>query len=777
MGRLRFAIAALLSLALSTYSAADAVTFVSGEMLWAQQPYSPVHVPASRHTRPDAVDGWESVDLRDIAHTVAPAGASYAWYRFVFDLDAPRSLVYALRMDRVGRISAIYLNGALIHDQGRHARFFHVRPFVSRFVEVAPSILLAGRNELVIEQMFEAGTQPGMAGLMFGPEATIRSGYDRYRFLTAGIRSVLNIAALVFGLLMLQIWLARRSEKAIGVFGVLCVLSSVRAELYFSESPWIAWPFFDWFFFSVNAVTPLLLALFSMFFSGQRRPAYLSIAIIVALSLPAVAVIALLTGHMGLVRLAGYPIIIATSIPAIWLMLDEANRRSSYTLWALGISLCFTAVAAIHDYFLSRGMMPIKDVYWLTYALPMVFLSYGAHLIGHLVRATNQVEELNLSLEERVLDRTRKLEAANMAKTRFLASASHDLRQPIHTVSLLVGLLRDKVSEPALRALVDRISRAVAAMEDLLKGLLDISRLDARAVEPEFHAVSIESIFQSLRIHLEPEAESRGLALRVRYSPAIVSTDPVIFERVLRNLVANALKYTREGGVVVGVRRAGIGMLRVVVCDTGIGIPLDKQEDIFQEFYQINNVQRDRSKGLGLGLSIVRRSVDLLKHRVALSSVPGKGSCFSILLPGLSHHQHAPEASHMPSSAVFSLTGIHVALVEDEDTVRDSMEQVLHHFGATVVSAPCFQSLLSALAEQNVVPDLLISDFRLENETGLAVIGAAKAQYGATLPCLLVTGDTAPDDVEDIRRAKVPVLFKPFGAAELQSALKSLLRA
>ncbi|MCH8542259.1 MAG: hybrid sensor histidine kinase/response regulator [Alcanivorax sp.] len=775
MDRRRLGFAALLWLCLTSWGMASPVTLINGEMAWADQPYSAQHSTAQQSTAQPSGVAWQAVTLRDIAGSFPPEGASYAWYRFEFDIQTPRSVVYALRMDRLGRISAIYLNGALVYDQGNHARYFHVRHFVSRFVEIAPSLVEAGRNELVIEQIFEPGTQPGMAGLVFGPAADVRPGYNQYRFLTAGIRSALNVAALVFGLLMLQIWLARRSEKAIGVFGLLCVLSSVRTELYFSEYAWIALPFFDWFFFSVNAVTPLLLALFSMLFSGQQRAAYLAIVILVALFLPAVAAISLLTGHMDLVRLVGYPIIIATSVPAIWLMLDEANRRGSYTLWALGISLGFTVIAAIHDYLLSRGMMPVRDVYWLGYALPMVFLSYGAHLIGHLVRATNQVEELNLSLEKRVQDRTRKLEAANTAKTRFLASASHDLRQPIHTVSLLVGLLRDKASEPALLILVDRISRAVAAMEDLLKGLLDISRLDAGAVEPEFHAVRIESIFQSLRAHLEPEAESRGLTLRIRPSPAIVSTDPVIFERVLRNLVANALKYTREGGVVVGVRRAGKGMLRVVVCDTGIGIPADKQEEIFQEFYQIDNIQRDRNKGLGLGLSIVQRSVDLLNHRMTLSSLSGRGSCFSITLPGLSHQKTSERDAPQPSIA-FDLSGMFVALVEDEDAVRESMEQVLGRFGATVVAAPGFQSLLAALGEADVVPDLLISDFRLENENGLAVISAIKARYGATLPCLLVTGDTAPEDVEDIRRANVPVLFKPFGTAELQSALETLLR-
>ncbi|MBZ2188985.1 hybrid sensor histidine kinase/response regulator [Alcanivorax sp. JB21] len=764
MGRWGLGIAALLWLCVSPLSMANTVALANGEMTWADQPYAP-----------HATNVWQSVTLRDIGRTFPPDGAQYAWYRFEFDIQDPGALVYALRMDRIGRISAIYLNDALIYDQGSHARYFHVRHFVSRFVEVPPALVLAGRNALLIEQVFEPGTKPGMAGLVFGPAADVRPGYGRYVFLTSGIRAALNVAAMVFGLLMLQIWLARRSEKAIGVFGLLCVLSSMRTELYFSEYALIARPFFDWFFFSVNAVTPLLLALFSMLFSGRHRATYLAVTVGVALFLPTVAAVSLLTGYMDYVRLAGYPIIIAASVPAIWLMLDEARRRSSYTLWALGLSLAFTVIAAVHDYLLSRGMMPIKDVYWLAYALPMVFLSYGAHLIGHLVRATNQVEELNLSLEKRVQDRTRKLEAANMAKTRFLASASHDLRQPIHTVSLLVGLLRDKASEPALLDLVGRIRRAVAAMEDLLKGLLDISRLDAGAVEPEFHAVRIESVFQSLRVHLEPEAESRGLELRIRHSPAIVSTDPVIFERVLRNLVANALKYTRKGGVVVGVRRAGQGFLRVAVCDTGIGIPADKQEEIFQEFYQIDNVQRDRSKGLGLGLSIVQRSVDLLGHRVTLSSRPGKGSCFSIILPGLSHQNTRETDSWLPDK-VFSLSGMRVALVEDEAAVRESMAQVLHHFGAEVVAAPGLQALQAALEEARVVPDLLISDFRLEKDNGLAVIRAAKARYDNALPCLLVTGDTAPEDVEDIRRANVPVLFKPFGATELRAALEALLR-
>lgn len=737
-----------------------------GEVAWSNERLSPEATQVS----------WQALASLSLNHPLPEYDAGYAWYRFRFALAASPEAMYALRINRMGPVGRIYLNGALLHATDNPHTFFHVRGLVPLQLVVPPSLLQPGQNELLIEKVLGRDVRLAMSDVLIGPASSLAQTYARYHFLTHELRDLLNIAALVFGLLMLQVWFNRRSEVAIGLFGVLCVLNSVRVALYFSEGTWIASAFFDWFFFAVNAVTPLLLGLFAMHFSGSHHRPYRRLIFSVAVLLPTLAALAVPLGFMPWVRLLCYPIIIGACVPAAAMLLRAARSLGGRAVWMLAISLGLTVIAAVHDYFLSQGVMPVYDTYWLMFTLPAMFMSFGAYLLGRLVKAAGELEKLNLTLEERVAARTSELELASAAKTRFLASASHDLRQPTHTISLLVGLLRMKVTEPALQALIGRIDDAVSSMEYLLKGLLDLSRLDAAVITPDIYQVRLDDIFQSIGAHLQPEAEARGIRLRFRASGALASTDPVIFERIMRNLVVNALQHTVVGGVLVGVRRVGTGMLRVEVHDTGTGIAEDQLAYIFQEFYQVDNVARQRHKGLGLGLSIAQRSAQLLGHALQVRSRVGGGTTFSLTLPG--QLLRAPPEDNLQIGGFGSdLRGALVALVEDEDGVREGMTRLLEHLGARVVSAVDADTLLVALRQQGATPDVLISDFRLPDEDGLSVIGRARAQYGAGLPVLLITGDTAPSQVRRIKAANVPVLFKPCGADELYALLVQLLAA
>ncbi len=281
----------------------------------------------------------------------------------------------------------------------------------------------------------------------------------------------------------------------------------------------------------------------------------------------------------------------------------------------------------------------------MPYAALAFLVLVGWILIDRFVRALNEAERSNVELERLVdeksaaltaqLERTREArdaaEAADRAKSRFLAAASHDLRQPLHALGLFAAKLPEHVQDAEGARLADRMRHSVESLESLLSSLLDISRLDAGAIEPRPQAIALDALLDRLAGDFAPVALERGLKLAVVRTRLVVRSDPVLLERIARNLVDNALKHTRRGGVVVGARRRG-SRVAIEVHDSGPGIPAEERERVFEEFYQIGNPERDRSRGLGLGLAIVRRLAGLLGHRIEVDSEPGRGSVFRVIV-------------------------------------------------------------------------------------------------------------------------------------------------
>ena len=339
-------------------------------------------------------------------------------------------------------------------------------------------------------------------------------------------------------------------------------------------------------------------------------------------------------------------------------------------------------------------------------------------------------------------------EQANLAKSTFLAAASHDLRQPVHALGMFVGALRGIAMPAEGVRLVEQIEASVFAMSNLFSTLLDISRLDAGVVEVDPEIFAIGTLLERLCSDYAAEAEAKGVRLTCCPSSAVVRTDPVLMERILRNLIANAVRYTERGRILVGCRRGAL--LRVEVWDTGPGIALDQQERIFQEYVQLDNPERDREKGLGLGLAIVRRLTALLGCTVALRSRPGKGSCFSVTIPlaeGASPHRDS-----VGETAGGALARGFVVVIDDEAAIRDAMSALLTSWGHEVVAAGSGEEVLARLVTYPLRPDLIICDYRLRaNENGIAVIERLRSEYNEPIPALLMTGDTAPDRLLEAR--------------------------
>ena len=360
---------------------------------------------------------------------------------------------------------------------------------------------------------------------------------------------------------------------------------------------------------------------------------------------------------------------------------------------------------------------------------------------------------------------------ANAAKSKFLAAASHDLRQPVHAQGLFLEVLGGTDLTAHQREVLDNARAANVASSEMLNILLDFSRIEAGVVTAQVQPVAVQQLLRKLEIEFAAQAEAKGLVYRSRDTAAIVDTDPVLLALVLRNLVSNAIRYTERGGVFVGCRQTQ-GDLRIEVWDTGLGIAPEHQKEVFQEFHQLGNPERDSRKGLGLGLAIAKGLAATLGHSLALHSSLGRGSKFSLQLP-LSKMRHVtaqPDEGPSP----FALRNLRVLIIEDDASVRAGMQNLLQSWGAVCHAAESIDEALVRV--RAVTPQLVISDYRLrEQRTGAQAIAAVRSELGYAVPSLLVTGDTAPERLRDAQATGVPLLHKPVTPQQLHQAIARLL--
>jgi len=409
--------------------------------------------------------------------------------------------------------------------------------------------------------------------------------------------------------------------------------------------------------------------------------------------------------------------------------------------------------------------------------LPVV-VQFAARVCRAFLDSVN-VRLQNSDLMEELRRQKEAAEEANVAKSRFLAVASHDLRQPLHALGLFVQALQESTIASQERHIVGNIRRSVDAMEELFDALLDISRLDAGVVRPRFETFGLASVFDRLGFEYGPIAKQKGLSLRVMKTAAFVCTDASLFERIVRNLVSNAIRYTDRGGLVLGCRRQD-GGLRVEVWDTGRGIAPDKHREIFREFAQLDPSDRDPRKGLGLGLAIVDRLAKLLDHEVRLRSIPGKGSVFCVTVPR-GREQDVIANSSVEHTTAFDLTGVLILVIDSEPAVLQAMETLLAKWNCDVIAASSGEEIRDRLALVPRVPSLIISDYRprapatLGAGPTLAVIDMLRSEFNTEIPAVLLTGDTERP-TRDQEVAGLPVLHKPLNPARLRTLIANLLR-
>lgn len=397
-------------------------------------------------------------------------------------------------------------------------------------------------------------------------------------------------------------------------------------------------------------------------------------------------------------------------------------------------------------------------------------------MADRLASARQDLERQVSTVTQALREKKEEAELATQAKSRFLAAASHDLRQPVHALGMFIARLAQLSHDGQTRQLVGNLQASVSAMQNLLDGLLDLSRLEARDFHIRLEKVPLMELFERLGHDLAPLAQDKGLQLRIRPCSVWVRSDPALLYRILLNLVGNALRYTEKGGVLVACRSADSGsQASIEVWDSGLGIAPEHQEDVFKEFYQVANPARQRTLGMGLGLSIVRRSCKLLTHPLALSSRLGVGTRFSVKMPRVTPgpEQDLVAAADLPEKSEGLLAT--VLVIEDDDMVRQALVGLLQSWGMTVAEASDLQGA-QGLIEHGLVPGLIISDYRL-NETlnGILVVSRLRQQLGSAVPACLISGDIDPALIQDAQQAGLTLLHKPVRPAKLRSLLRHLV--
>lgn len=379
----------------------------------------------------------------------------------------------------------------------------------------------------------------------------------------------------------------------------------------------------------------------------------------------------------------------------------------------------------------------------------------------------------NLDLIEKLRNQKTKAEQANQSKTQFLASASHDLRQPVHSLALFAEALRYEVNTPKAQMLMNNLSKSIESIDELLSSLLDISKLDARVVKVNEADIRLRPILQKISNEFyKPEGQT--IHFRVRECNFAVHSDPVLLTNIIRNLVSNAFRYTRKGGILVACRKRS-NHVSIEVWDTGVGIPKSEIQNIFNEFYQLENPERDRSKGLGLGLAICQRLCELLKHSLSVQSTPGRGSVFKIRVP-LAKAEFVSETSRKTTLA--SGFGNHTVLVvDDEKEILNAMRAVLQSWQCHVITAGSAREALQLLTENpELKPRLIICDYRLrDQETGTSVIDAIRSSLNSAIPAIIMTGDTAPERIREAEASGHLLMHKPIKPSALYNALQTAL--
>jgi signal transduction histidine kinase/ActR/RegA family two-component response regulator len=651
---------------------------------------------------------------------------------------------------------------------------------------VSPTALSRGPNQLVL-RMFDRHDVGAVLGpVLVGPPEVV-DGWARRGLLLHHFLPVLIGAILMgVGVIALALWRGRRDGTLFLLFASGTMLWGAQTLVLQMPLRIVPPPHYSVLVLGAYVWYPMLLGVFFMRFAYVRSRPFETTAAVLAASAAPLLYLGLANDRLQTVSMglrAAVLVMIFIALGAVARFAWRQREMKSNVLLLVG-ALCVGLAA--RDYVVSLPPSDGRVTLWGIYSGAALVVLLGWLLVERYHAAYADSEASKRELEARVkaanAELVRRLEQvqaareqaeqASVAKSRFFAAASHDLRQPLHSLGLFAAALEGHVFSRDARDIVVRIGDSINALESLFNELLDLSKLDAGAVAVHPRNFALQDLFDRLSLEFHAEAVARHLRMRFVPTSLAVRTDPVLLERVVANLVSNALRYTREGGVVIGARPRGLEVWLEVV-DTGIGIPLEKQQQVFDEFFQLGNAGRDRRRGLGLGLAIVKRLSRLMGLKLTLQSESGKGTRFRLALLRAPAADVSRPLVRDPSVEPFA--GRRVLLVEDDPDIRLATTNLLEQWGMTVAACTSREQV-ETLLDRGLAPDIALVDLRLESvDDGIDVIELARARLGHALPAMLLSGDTGAAELARVRASGVPLLTKPVSPARLKSALHAYL--
>jgi signal transduction histidine kinase/CheY-like chemotaxis protein len=573
---------------------------------------------------------------------------------------------------------------------------------------------------------------------------------DENRILLEQLRLLLRngdsavIPVILLTLLLLWVLINDSNATALWIWTAAVIVSRLNGYLYLRRHPADSVSSGQaqrmvWMLIILNAVDGMLWGALTWVTIGMST---------LAGSILVISVIAVMAGGAMSVLSPVLPVFVAFVIPALgavasrmWLLNDPAYN-------ALGVAAALY-IAAL----LSQARNSSRA------ARAAIELRFENTALIEQLRVESEIAETA----------QREAEQANTAKSKFLAAASHDLRQPIHAQGLFLEVLARTEQTPHQKALLASARAASEASSELLNALLDFSRIEAGVVEPQLQPFRLQPLLNKIESELAPQADEKNIVYRSRETRLVVHTDPMLLELILRNLITNAIRYTNHGGLLVACRQHGTKAV-LEVWDTGIGIAPEHHKEVFREFHQLGNPERDRNKGLGLGLAIADGLARTLGIELKFSSIPQRGSVFRLTLDIVNTN---PSFQINMAQSKTRVLNARLLVIDDDETVRDGMLHLLRDWGCECEAAETIEEAI-VMATLNK-PDVVISDYRLrEQRTGIEAIAAMRNLLGESLPALLITGDTAPERLREAQASGIPLLHKPVSPGKLYRKLVEL---